>query len=59
MRVRPKPEEQPVMSHVRGRLGMVNVGPVDIFGVLSFSIFLFFFLFCSPAGFLVQFDYNS
>jgi len=32
VRERPKPEEQPVMSHVSGRLGMVNV--VDMLIVL-------------------------
>lgn len=42
MRVRPKPEEQPVMSHVRGRLGMVKVGLVDI--LVFCLLFLFFSL---------------
>ncbi len=33
-RVRPKPEEQPVMSHVSGLLGIVNV--IDMLVVLNF-----------------------
>ena len=39
--MRPKPEEQPVISHVKGRLGLMKVVLVDILVVIL--LFLFYF----------------